>query len=89
MDQVDQVLADPGSTNLLMSLLPTPAAMVAGTIFNLIGIWLYYRGRKAGNRKFKWIAIALIVYPLLVAQTWLICLLGSLLCLVAYLSRNE
>lgn len=84
---MNELLADPALGSLL-SLLPTPAALITGSIFNLIGLFVFWRGRRSLNRRLKWVGIALILYPLLVAETWVICLLGLLLCVLAWYWRH-
>lgn len=84
---MNELLTDPAMGGLL-SLLPTPAAMIAGTIFNLIGLFIYFYARRQKNRRLKWVAIALFIYPLFVDETWLICVLGALLCVLAWIWRH-
>jgi len=85
---MNEILTDPAMGGLLQSLLPSPAALIAGTLFNLIGLVLYWRARRQQNRRLKWVGIALIVYPLFVSETWIICVLGLLFCVLAWYWRN-
>jgi hypothetical protein len=73
MDQLTNTLA------LLETLgitLPSRAFLIGATLFGIIGIVLYWRGRKASLRTPKWIGIGLMLYPYVIWETWLLYVVG-------------
>ena len=59
-------------------------AMLASLVFLIPGIWLYRHGKKNGNKRNKWIGIALLVYPMFVGGPIMSWGVGCGLCLYAY-----
>ena len=68
--------------------LPSPAYIVGVVLFGLIGIALYRHAKRAGRRRSKWLAIALMLYPYAVSQTWLLYVVGVALCAGVWLDRG-
>jgi hypothetical protein len=68
--------------------LPTPAYLVGAVLFGLIGIAAFRLGRKQGRTRAIWIGVALMLYPYLVSQTWLLYAVGSLLCAGLWIERR-
>jgi hypothetical protein len=59
--------------------LPTPAYIVGVILFSLLGMWAYYRGKRLGISVQKWLGLALMFYPYVVPQTWLLYVVGAAL----------
>jgi hypothetical protein len=77
--------------NALASLgitLPSPAYIVGAILFSIFGIAAYRYGKKAGLAIPKWIGIALMLYPYVVSDTWLLYLVGGGLCVGVYVYRK-
>ena len=87
MDQFNDALA------LLESLgitLPTRAYLIGATLFSFIGIFVYWHGKKASLRTTKWIGVALMLYPYVIWETWLLYVVGVGLCAAAlYFSSQK
>lgn len=64
--------------------LPSPAYLLGAIIFGIIGFAAYRYGKKTYNRHRKWIGIGLMLYPYAVSQTWLLYLIGVVLCAGLY-----
>jgi hypothetical protein len=77
MDQITQALA------LLEALgitLPSWAFIIGATLFSFIGIFVYWYAKKASLPTTKWIGVALMLYPYVVWETWLMYVVGVGLC---------
>ena len=69
--------------------IPTPAYIVGVILFSIIG-WIAYRvGKKAARPPVKWLGVALMLYPYVVSDTWLLYLVGAALSGAAYYSRHQ
>lgn len=68
--------------------LPTPAYLAGAILFGLVGFAAYRYGKKASRRNAKWIGIALMVYPYVVSETWLVYAVGLGLCAGLYWFRE-
>ena len=60
--------------------LPSPAYLIGSLVFGIFGYIAFRRGRKTASPELTWTGVALMVYPYLVSQTWLLWLLGAALC---------
>jgi len=60
--------------------LPTPAYIFGAIVFGLIGLAAYRRGRKLERPRTLWLGVALMLYPYLVSNTWLMYAVGAALC---------
>ena len=68
--------------------LPTPAYMVGAILFGIIGFAAYRYGKKASLSEFKWLGIALMIYPYAVTETWLLYTIGVAFCVGLYWLRK-
>jgi uncharacterized membrane protein YdcZ (DUF606 family) len=68
--------------------LPTPAYIFGTVLFGFIGMYAWYRGKKKKLPVFKWIGVALMVYPLFVPETWMMYAAGCALCIGLYMYRE-
>lgn len=60
--------------------LPSPAYLFGAIVFGLVGLVAWRYGRKAQRPATKWLGVALMFYPYAVSRTWLLYLVGLLLC---------
>jgi hypothetical protein len=65
-----------------------PAALIGSLLFGTIGIGVFMYGKKMVLYKPMVIGLALMIYPYLVPQTWLLYTIGGGLCLALYLWRD-
>lgn len=73
--------------NTLQSLglgLPSPAYLSGVILFSIAGYAAYRRGKKAELSKLKWLGLALMLFPYVVSETWLLYLIGGGLCAALY-----
>lgn len=68
--------------------LPTPAYLVGVVLFGIIGFAAYRYGKKTARQTVKWIGVALMFYPYVVPETWLMYLVGLGLCAGLYWFRE-
>ena len=68
--------------------MPTPAYLFGAILFSIIGYAAYRYGKKASLQTFKWIGIVLMLYPYAVSETWLLYVVGGILCVGLYISRK-
>lgn len=68
--------------------LPSPAYIVAAIVFGIIGFAAYRYGKKTARVKVKWIGVALMLYPYVISDTWLLYVVGAGLCIGLYLVRD-
>ncbi|MEO7641046.1 MAG: hypothetical protein ABIU07_06515 [Ramlibacter sp.] len=71
------------SLELLQSLgleLPSPAYIAGAIFFGLVGMVAWRHGRKTEQPRPKWLGLALMLYPYVVPQTWLMFSVGTALC---------
>ncbi|QLY23996.1 hypothetical protein [Bdellovibrio sp. KM01] len=59
-------------------------ALVGATIFGIIGIWLFRKGRREAHLPNVAVGVGLMVYPLFVTSTLYTWVVGTLLCGIAY-----
>lgn len=64
--------------------LPSPAYLSGSILFGIIGYIVFRRGRKTATPELTWTGVALMLYPYVVSQTWLLWLLGAAMCGWAY-----
>ena len=74
--------------NSLGFTLPSPAYILGAMLFGLIGFAAYRFGKKLSLTNTKWIGVGLMLYPYVISETWLLYLVGSLLCAALYLFRE-
>jgi len=68
--------------------LPSPAYLFGALFFGIIGFAAYRYGKKRGLTTFRWLGVALMLYPYAIAQTWLLYAFGVGLCVGLYLTRR-
>jgi hypothetical protein len=64
--------------------LPSPAYLFGVVAFGLLGWAAYRRGKKAQRPRTKWLGVALMLYPYAVSRTWVLYLVGAVLCAGLY-----
>lgn len=67
---------------------PSPAYVVGAIVFGLLGIAAWYHGKKVQRPRTRWLGLALMLYPYLVWQTWLLYIVGVALCVAVWLDRH-
>lgn len=68
--------------------LPTPSYLIGTLLFGIIG-WIAYRhGRRQGQPRIRWIGLALMLYPYVMPQTWLLYVVGVALCVGLYVCNK-
>lgn len=75
------ILAAPSPTSLpdlsMLGLqLPSPAYLAGLLVFGIVGYVAFLRGRKLPKPSLKWGGVAMMLYPYVVPQTWLLWLIG-------------
>jgi hypothetical protein len=68
--------------------LPTPAYLIGAILFGIVGYAAYRYGKKKDAPRIKWLAAALMLYPYAVSDTWLLYLVGTVLCVGLYVFRE-
>jgi len=68
--------------------LPSPAYIVGAILFGLLGLAAYLYGKRRGRPRTRWLGVALMLYPYVVWQTWLLWLVGAGLCIAVWLDRG-
>ena len=68
--------------------LPSTSYIAGAIIFSIIGYAGYRYGKKAALNTPKWIGIALMLYPYVIAETWLLYTVGAALCVGLYVFRK-
>lgn len=69
--------------------LPTSAYIFGAILFGFVGLYAWSRGRKNKLQVFKWLGLALMVYPLLVTDTLLLYAVGLGLCVALYVYKDR
>ena len=64
--------------------LPSPAYIAGAVLFGLLGLAAYRYGKRTERPRSKWLGIALMLYPYVVPQTWLMYVIGVALCAGVY-----
>ena len=67
---------------------PSPAYIFGAILFGMIGFAAYRYGKRSGLVAPRCIGVTLMLYPYLVAQTWVLYLVGCGLCVGLYLYRR-
>lgn len=68
--------------------LPSPAYLFGAIAFGIAGYAAYRYGSKTSRASVKWTGVALMLYPYLVSETWLLYVIGVALCGSLYFSRR-
>jgi apolipoprotein N-acyltransferase len=69
--------------------LPTPAYIFGAVLFGIIGLAAFRMGRKQRRTRALWISVALMPYPFLISQTWLLYGVGAMLCAGLWIERRH
>jgi hypothetical protein len=64
--------------------LPSAAYIIGAVVFGMIGFVAFSYGRKQARPAPKWIGVALMLYPYVISQTWLLYVVGVGLCAGLY-----
>jgi hypothetical protein len=64
--------------------LPSPAYIAGAIVFGLVGLAGWRHGRRKQKPRAKWLGLALMLYPYVVPQTWLMYAVGAALTLWLY-----
>jgi hypothetical protein len=68
--------------------LPSPAYVIGVVLFSLVGIAAYYYGKRQDRNRIRWLGLALMLYPYVVWQTWLLYVVGVGLSIAVWLDRG-
>jgi hypothetical protein len=68
--------------------LPSPVYLLGSILFGIVGYVAFRRGRKAERPELTWTGVALMAYPYAVSQTWLLWVVGAVLCCWLYAKWN-
>ncbi len=68
--------------------LPTPAYIAGALLFGIVGLVAFRRGRKCSQAQLTWTGVALMLYPYVIYETWLLWALGIALCGWVYVKWN-
>ena len=80
---------DPASSLQALGLdLPSPAYIFGAIAFGIVGFAAWRYGKKAERPRTKWLGVALMFYPYVVSQTWLLYGIGAVLCAGVFLDRG-
>ena len=64
--------------------LPTPAFLFGAIVFGVCGMAAFRYGIKSERKQLKIIGALLMLYPYAIHQTWLLYLIGVLLCAACF-----
>ena len=81
-----------GDLNDLQNLgieLPSVAYIIGAILFGIVGMFAFYYGKRRTLPKTKWLGVALMLYPYVTPQTWLLYLVGAVLCGALYWYREQ
>lgn len=69
--------------------LPSPAYLIGVLIFGVLGIVLFWMGKRRRKTRVKWIGLALMLYPYVVWGTLAVYAVGTALSLAAWWYWNR
>jgi uncharacterized membrane protein YhhN len=69
--------------------MPSTAYIIGVVLFSIIGLAAYYYGKKVQRPVLKWLGVALMLYPYVISETWLLYLVGIGLCVALYVYRGD
>jgi hypothetical protein len=67
---------------------PSPAYLTGALLFGILGFVAYRAGKKQGKPRTRWLGLALMLYPYLVSNTWVLWAAGAALCAGVMLDRE-
>jgi len=68
--------------------LPSPAYLLGAILFGIVGLVAFRRGKKISSATLKWTGVALMLYPYVVTETWMMWAVGIGLCAWVYARWN-
>jgi hypothetical protein len=68
--------------------LPSPLYIAGAVLFGIIGLVAFRRGRKASRAAMTWAGVALMLYPYVVWEPWLLWAVGTALTAWVYSMWN-
>ena len=68
--------------------LPSPAYLAGVLLFGLIGFAAFRYGGKSGMPVVRWVGVALMVYPYVISDTWLVYTVGVALSALMFWFRD-
>lgn len=68
--------------------LPSPAYFLGAIIFGIAGWVTFRRGKKTSNAMLTWTGVALMLYPYVISETWMMWAVGVGLCGWVYARWN-
>ena len=68
--------------------MPSPANLFGLIVFSVIGFAMFTYARKQAKWRTAGIAVALMIYPYFVDQTWVLYTIGIALCAAMYICRD-
>jgi len=74
--------------NALGIALPSPAYLTGVIFFSLVGMVGYYYGKRHARTRMRWLGLALMLYPYMVWQTWLLYVVGAGLSIAVWFERR-
>lgn len=75
--------------NSLGFTLPSPAYIFGSIVFGIVGYAAWRYGKKTSANYVKWLGVALMLYPYAISDTWLLYVVGIVLCAALYVFRNQ
>ncbi len=69
--------------------LPSAAYIVGVVVFGVAGLVAYYDGKRRRRPRERWIGLALMLYPYVVGETWLLYVVGVVLCAAAWFFARQ
>lgn len=69
--------------------LPSPAYLVGASLFGIVGLIAFRRGRKTSTGALTWAGLALMLFPYAVSETWMLWTIGATLCGWVYFKWNQ
>lgn len=69
--------------------LPSPTYLIGALLFGIIGFIAYRQGKKAALPPVKWIGVALMLFPYVISETWLMYAVGAGLCVGLFVCRRQ
>lgn len=76
------------AVQLLGFSMPSPAYVFAAVVFGLAGIAAYRYGKRAERPVTRWLGVALMLYPYVVSETWMVYAVGVALCIGIWLDNR-
>jgi hypothetical protein len=68
--------------------LPSPAYIFGAIAFGLAGFAAYRYGKKVERPRTKWLGVALMLYPYAISRTWLLYVVGLVMCAAVFWDRG-